>query len=152
MRTALIPLRRNLREGLRRQKETIGYNLAALRFIQRQNDARRTAEFFEQDEELTEEQVREKIAEGGKKRKSRGEDAEGKRRAKKPKDPNAPKRPASSYLLFQNDVRNELKAKNPGMRNNELLSAIAKLWAEMPQEQKDVSTLARPHGSPLNCL
>ncbi|KAI0720213.1 WD40 repeat-like protein [Cerioporus squamosus] len=69
MRTALIPLRRNLREGLRRQKETIGYNLAALRFVQRQNDARRTAEFFEQDEELTEEQVREKIAEGGKKRK-----------------------------------------------------------------------------------
>ena len=90
--------------------------------------------------------------EGGKKRKSRGEDAEGKRRAKKPKDPNAPKRPASSYLLFQNDVRNELKAKNPGMRNNELLSAIAKLWAEMPQEQKDVSTLARPHSAPLNCL
>lgn len=69
MRTALIPLRRNLREGLRRQKETIGYNLAALRFIQRQNDARRTAEFYEQEEELTEEKVREKIAEGGKKRK-----------------------------------------------------------------------------------
>ena len=69
MRTALIPLRRNLREGLRRQKETIGYNLAALRFIQRQNDARRTAEFFEQEEELTEEKVREKIVEGGKKRK-----------------------------------------------------------------------------------
>ncbi|CDO74190.1 hypothetical protein BN946_scf185043.g242 [Trametes cinnabarina] len=74
--------------------------------------------------------------EQGKKRK-RGEDADGKKRAKKPKDPNAPKRPASSYLLFQNDVRNELKAKNPGMRNNELLSTIAKLWAEMPQEQKD---------------
>ena len=90
--------------------------------------------------------------ETGKKRKSRGgDDADGKRK-KKLKDPNAPKRPPSSYLLFQNDVRNELKAKNPGMRNNELLSAIAKLWAEMPQEQKDVSTLARPHSSPLNCL
>ncbi|TBU50564.1 HMG-box protein [Dichomitus squalens] len=75
--------------------------------------------------------------EGGKKRKSRADDAEVKRRAKKPKDPQAPKRPASSYLLFQNDVRNELKAKNPGMRNNELLSAIAKLWSEMPQDQKD---------------
>ncbi|OSD01739.1 HMG-box [Trametes coccinea BRFM310] len=74
--------------------------------------------------------------ENGKKRK-RGEDAEGKKRAKKPKDPNAPKRPASSYLLFQNDVRNELKAKHPDMRNNELLSTIAKLWADMPQEQKD---------------
>ncbi|KAI1796288.1 WD40 repeat-like protein [Ganoderma leucocontextum] len=69
MRTALIPLRRSLREGLRRQKETIGYNLAALRFVRRQNDARRTAEFFETDEALTEEQVRERIAEGGKKRK-----------------------------------------------------------------------------------
>ncbi|KAI0662866.1 HMG-box [Cubamyces menziesii] len=74
--------------------------------------------------------------EQGKKRKSRGDDPEGKRQ-KKPKDPNAPKRPASSYLLFQNDVRQELKAKNPNMRNNELLSAIAKMWAEMPQEQKD---------------
>ena len=77
--------------------------------------------------------------EQGKKRKSRGDDAEGKKRSnRKPKDPNAPKRPASSYLLFQNDVRQELKAKNPNMRNNELLSAIAKMWAEMPPEQKDV--------------
>ena len=48
MRTALIPLRRSLREGLRRQKETLGYNLAALRFVQRQNDARRTAEVKEE--------------------------------------------------------------------------------------------------------
>ena len=81
--------------------------------------------------------------EQGKKRKSRGDDPEGKRQ-KKPKDPNAPKRPASSYLLFQNDVRQELKAKNPNMRNNELLSAIAKMWAEMPQEQKDVR-VSSPH-------
>lgn len=76
--------------------------------------------------------------EHGKKRKSRGEDADGKKKAKKVKDPNAPKRPASSYLLFQNEVRSELKAKHPELRNNELLGAIAKLWSEMPQEQKDV--------------
>ncbi|RDX52971.1 HMG-box [Lentinus brumalis] len=75
--------------------------------------------------------------EHGKKRKSRGEDADGKKKAKKVKDPNAPKRPASSYLLFQNDVRSELKAKHPGLRNNELLGHIAKLWSEMPQDQKD---------------
>ncbi|KAI0776016.1 WD-repeat-containing protein [Trametes elegans] len=68
MRTALIPLRRNLREGLRRQKDTIGYNLAALRFIQRQTDAKRTAEFYEEEEDLTEEKVREKIAEGKKRK------------------------------------------------------------------------------------
>ena len=82
----------------------------------------------------------------GRKRKSRGGDElDGKRRQKKPRDPNAPKRPPSSYLLFQNDVRAELKAKNPQMRNNELLSAISKLWSEMPQQQKDVCALAIFH-------
>lgn len=74
--------------------------------------------------------------EPGRKRKTRPDD-DGKRK-KKLRDPYAPKRPASSYLLFQNEIRNELKAKNPGMRNADLLSAIAKLWAEMPQAQKDV--------------
>ncbi|KAI1785324.1 HMG-box [Ganoderma leucocontextum] len=74
--------------------------------------------------------------EPGKKRKSRGDDGEGKKKAKKVKDPNAPKRPPSSYLLFQNDVRNELKQKNPGMRNNELLTAISTLWGKMGQVEK----------------
>ena len=80
----------------------------------------------------------------GKKRKSRGDDSDGKRKHKKPRDPNAPKRPPSSYLIFQNDIRAELKAKNPGMRNNELLSAISKLWSEMPQDQKDVCVYVAP--------
>ncbi|CAL1701972.1 unnamed protein product [Somion occarium] len=59
------------------------------------------------------------------------------KRVKKPRDPNAPKRPASSYLLFQNEVRQQLKDKNPTLPNNELLSLIAKMWKEMPKEQKD---------------
>ncbi|KAK7696538.1 hypothetical protein QCA50_001196 [Cerrena zonata] len=59
------------------------------------------------------------------------------KRAKKPKDPNAPKRPASSYLLFQNEVRQRLKYDNPELPNNELLSLIAKMWKDMPKEQKD---------------
>ena len=79
----------------------------------------------------------------GGKRKTRGGEEGGedvkKKRKTKPKDPNAPKRPASSYLLFQNDVRQELKAKNPHLPNNELLNLIAKAWGEMPKEQKDVS-------------
>lgn len=72
------------------------------------------------------------------KRKSRGEEVEGKRK-RATRDPNAPKRPASSYLLFQNDVRQELKAKHPSLPNNELLGIISKLWSDMPKEQKDVS-------------
>lgn len=50
---------------------TIGYNLAALQYIKRQHDARKTAEFYERDTkgQLTEEAVRAKLAESGKKRK-----------------------------------------------------------------------------------
>ncbi|EAU80600.1 hypothetical protein CC1G_11400 [Coprinopsis cinerea okayama7 len=64
---------------------------------------------------------------GGKKRK----------RAAKPKDPNAPKRPASSYILFQNEVRNELKRQNPNLTNPELLTLISEKWKNMTDEQKE---------------
>ncbi|EMD40648.1 hypothetical protein CERSUDRAFT_130746 [Gelatoporia subvermispora B] len=67
MRTSLIPLRRHLRESLRKQKDTINYNLAALKYIKRQNDAQRTAEFFEE-EGLDEEKIRERIAKGKKRK------------------------------------------------------------------------------------
>jgi hypothetical protein len=61
-----------------------------------------------------------------------------KRRKRKPKDPNAPKRPASSYILFQNEVRKELKASHPNISNHELLNMIAKQWQEMSEEDKAV--------------
>ena len=65
MRTTFIPLRAHLRAALLRQKSTISYNLAALQFIRRQSDARRTAQSFEG---LDEQKVLSKIA-AGKKRK-----------------------------------------------------------------------------------
>jgi U3 small nucleolar RNA-associated protein 12 len=68
MRTALIPLRKHLRTALRRQKETIGYNLAALQYIRRRNESERTAQFYEEDGLDDEEKVRARIA-GSKKRK-----------------------------------------------------------------------------------
>ncbi|ETW84392.1 hypothetical protein HETIRDRAFT_381903 [Heterobasidion irregulare TC 32-1] len=67
MRTTLIPLRRHLRAALLHQKQSIGYNLAALQYIKRQSDAQRTAQFFEGDL-MDEEKVRARI-EDGKKRK-----------------------------------------------------------------------------------
>ena len=63
MRTALIPLRKHLREALRRRKDTLSYNLAALKYIKRQSEAELTAEFFEAEAEMDEEKVRERIAE-----------------------------------------------------------------------------------------
>ncbi|KAL0949071.1 hypothetical protein HGRIS_009167 [Hohenbuehelia grisea] len=59
-----------------------------------------------------------------------------KKRSKKPKDPDAPKRFPSSYILFQNEVRNELKQKHPGMPNSELLSLISQQWKALPEEQR----------------
>ena len=66
MRTSLIPLRKHLRDALRKQKDTISYNLAALRYIKRQSDAQLTAEFYE--EEMDEEKVKERIAESKKRK------------------------------------------------------------------------------------
>jgi len=62
-----------------------------------------------------------------------------KRKAKKPRDPDMPKRPASSYLLFQNEVRQAMKKNNPGMANHEILSTISQRWANMTAEEKEVS-------------
>ncbi|KIL67410.1 hypothetical protein M378DRAFT_22958 [Amanita muscaria Koide BX008] len=84
--------------------------------------------------------IADKAMGGKRKRKADAtEEGEGpKRRKRKPKDPNAPKRPASSYILFQNEVRKELKASHPQMSNQELLSLIARQWQEMSEEDKAV--------------
>ena len=66
MRTSLMPLRKHLRDALRKQKDTLSYNLAALKYIKRQTEAELTAEFYE--EEMDEEKVRERIAESKKRK------------------------------------------------------------------------------------
>ncbi|TDL29382.1 WD-repeat-containing protein [Rickenella mellea] len=72
MRTTLIPLRKHLREALTKQKLILGYNLAGLRYLKRQEEAAHTATFFDDgavDEDKIKEK-REKAASGeGKKRK-----------------------------------------------------------------------------------
>jgi hypothetical protein len=74
------------------------------------------------------------------------EDVEGapkKRRIaiKKVKDPDAPKRAASSYLFFQNDLRQELRKQHPDITSSELMARISKQWASMTPEQKAVRVL-----------
>lgn len=66
MRTSLIPLRKHLRAALQRQKEVIGYNLAALQYIRRRDQAERVAHFFE--DESSAETVRLQISEGKKRK------------------------------------------------------------------------------------
>ncbi|KAK0468320.1 WD40-repeat-containing domain protein [Desarmillaria tabescens] len=64
---ALIPLRKHLRDALRRQKDTISYNLAALQYMRRRNDHDRSVQFYEE-EGMDEESVRTRIAEGRKRK------------------------------------------------------------------------------------
>lgn len=67
MRTSLLPLRKHLRNALRRQKDVLGYNLAALQYIGRRHDAERIASFYEE-EGMDEEKVRARIAESKKRK------------------------------------------------------------------------------------
>ncbi|KAJ7179629.1 high mobility group box domain-containing protein, partial [Mycena filopes] len=60
------------------------------------------------------------------------------KRVTKKKDPNAPKRPASSYLMFQNDVRKELKEAGKSFSNTEVLAMVKERWTNMGEEEKTV--------------
>lgn len=70
------------------------------------------------------------------------EDIEGgskKRRiTRKTRDPDAPKRAASSYIFFQNDLRPELRKQHPDLSTTEILARVKKQWGEMTPEQKAV--------------
>ena len=61
-----MPLRKYLRAALQDQKGDVSYNLVALQFIRKKNDSERTAQFYE--EEMDEERVKAKIAEGKKRK------------------------------------------------------------------------------------
>ncbi|KAK0490498.1 hypothetical protein IW261DRAFT_1432364 [Armillaria novae-zelandiae] len=54
----------------------------------------------------------------------------------KVKDPNAPRRPASTYLLFQNEMRKTTKQDHPSIGFHELTSLLTKMWSEMSVAEK----------------
>ncbi|KDE09608.1 hypothetical protein MVLG_00015 [Microbotryum lychnidis-dioicae p1A1 Lamole] len=68
------------------------------------------------------------------------EDGEGKSKkklkVKKVKDPNAPKRPASAYIEFQNSVREKFRTAAPEATYQEILRQISGIWQAMPDAEK----------------
>ena len=64
-----------------------------------------------------------------------GLDDDGKKKKRKSrkadKDPNAPKRPMSAYLMFQNAVRQEMKEKNPDTPYKELILQVGEAWKQL---------------------
>ncbi|KAJ7000859.1 FACT complex subunit SSRP1 [Populus alba x Populus x berolinensis] len=72
------------------------------------------------------------------KRKSRdGEESQKKRKPKKKKDPNAPKRSKSAYVIFSQMERENVKKSNPGIVFGEITKALADKWNAMSAEEKE---------------
>jgi len=57
---------------------------------------------------------------------------------RKNKDPNAPKKALSAFMLYSNKVRDSVKKANPDMSFGELGKAIANKWNAMGPDQKKV--------------
>lgn len=81
-----------------------------------------------------------------------GEAPKRRKRSTKPKDPNAPKRPASSYILFQNDVRKELRERHPDLSNADLMGLISEQWKKMSHGEKEVKCFLKTIPCVLICL
>merc|ERR1712021_286723 len=58
------------------------------------------------------------------------------RKQRKKKDPNAPKRPMSSYFLFMNASRPQVRKENPDASIGEVAKIMGKLWGEIEPADK----------------
>lgn len=59
--------------------------------------------------------------------------------SKKGKDPNAPKRPMSAYMLWLNASRERIKSDHPGISITDLSKKAGELWKAMSKEKKEVT-------------
>merc|ERR1712244_125694 len=60
-----------------------------------------------------------------------------KKSPKKAKDPNAPKRPMTSYLLFTKAIRADVKEENPEMKTTEITKEMGRRWKALSEEEKE---------------
>ena len=58
------------------------------------------------------------------------------KKKKKAKDPNAPKRPLSSYMIFAGETRASVVAENPGFSIGEVGKALGAKWKAFSAEEK----------------
>jgi len=55
---------------------------------------------------------------------------------RKPKDPNAPKKALSAYLLYANSARDDVRAANPKMKMTEISKVIGAQWKALSEEEQ----------------
>ena len=59
------------------------------------------------------------------------------KKKKKKRDPNAPKRPMSSYFLFMQENRESVLKDQPGLKIGDIAKEMGKRWAEVGPEEKE---------------
>ena len=59
-------------------------------------------------------------------------------RTRKTRDPNAPKRPASAYLLYANEHREEVRAANPAAKPTEVTRILGQQWKSLADADRAV--------------
>lgn len=65
-------------------------------------------------------------------------DAEGKQRKQRAKkDPNAPKRALSAYMIFANEKRDMVRAENPGIAFGQIGKLLGEKWKSMGAEERE---------------
>ena len=62
-----------------------------------------------------------------------------KKRNLTPKDPDAPRKPPSAYLMYQNQLRQKYKQERPEVTQSEFMGFVGKNWQNMPSDEKQVS-------------
>lgn len=55
------------------------------------------------------------------------------------RDPNAPKRPPSAYLLFQNEIREDMRQQYKDLTYSEVLGKISEAWKQLTEDQRKVN-------------
>lgn len=58
------------------------------------------------------------------------------RSEKKKKDPNAPKRSLSAYMIFANEQRENVRDENPGITFGQVGKVLGKRWKDLDDKQR----------------
>lgn len=70
-------------------------------------------------------------------RQARSVAAKKKKAGKPAKDPNAPKKPLSAFMIFSNKVREDVRAKSPDLSFGETGRKIAEMWNSKTPKEKE---------------
>eukprot|EP00286_Rhodomonas_abbreviata_P021096 CAMPEP_0181305358 /NCGR_PEP_ID=MMETSP1101-20121128/9683_1 /TAXON_ID=46948 /ORGANISM="Rhodomonas abbreviata, Strain Caron Lab Isolate" /LENGTH=795 /DNA_ID=CAMNT_0023411261 /DNA_START=27 /DNA_END=2414 /DNA_ORIENTATION=+ len=106
-----------------------------------EDKAKKLSETYKEDKAKYDKENPEAAKAGKRKKKGGGDDSDegggkGKEKKKAKKDPNAPKKGLSSYMIFCAATRDSIKEKNPDIAQKDILRELGAKWKELTAEEK----------------